>query len=113
VLAFFVSVWEVREPLEKNDGRGGDRLVGYFLRSEQAVDVGRGLGVMGADVQPTQRWAVRVEEVAGPDHYYLLADAAVGHAPRAVAVVADGREWERRRALEKLTERERAILGVG
>lgn len=95
------DVFMALEELDKEEGRGGRRLIGYFLNMDDAVVSAKGMGIQGSNGVITKRMIIC-------DHHgkwYELGD-------RAVPLYTEAQPDLRRSALAKLTPEERSALGI-
>lgn len=101
-----LRIYEAYEDLEKNEGRGGTRLIGCYEYKDNAEAAGRGMGVMGYDNKPRER---DVEIVTYIDPTTLK---QVTRVLSDNIVLADKAMEIRARAMAKLTAEECDALGL-
>lgn len=99
-------IYEAYEDLEKNEGRGGIRIIGHFENKALAEEAGRGMGVMGYDNKPRERDVEIVSYIDPVTH------KEVTRLLGAEIVLADKVMEIRARAIAKLTAEEREALGL-
>jgi len=80
-----VTLYRVWEEMEKNDGRGGRRIVGYALDRWTAEAHARDKGVMGFPTEVTEHEAIELSLVDDHRHLpesrqYVLLDDVWDHA---------------------------------
>lgn len=100
-----IRVFEAREDLDKTEGRGGSRILGYFLKREAAEKAAEEMGPMGTPGSIQERWVV--SEDGGLTGFLV----GYGTVPEPVEIVSDATKAIRRQALAKLSDAERAALG--
>lgn len=95
------SVFAVREENDKEEGRGGSSLVGYFHERKDAEETAKGKGVYGNPGQITQ---MDVFSIDGGKTGYPF------NMGEAITIVEPGIAKARKKILAKLTSEERRIL---
>ncbi len=97
-----VTIYEAREDLDKQEGRGGSRHIGYFLNELDAVEASRGMGPMGYASTPSKHTMATIDGVTG----FLC------FKQDRIRVCTDASEAKRVNALSKLTDEDLKILGL-
>jgi len=97
-----VTVYSAREALDKTEDRGGSRHLGYFLRKEDAEALGKGMGAMGSNTQPSEHQMATTDGVTG----YLVASTA------RVRVNTSVEDARRKLAISKLSDEDLDALGL-
>lgn len=99
---FEMSLYKVTTNTDLTEGRGGERLLGWFIDSAIATRAAKGNYVMGTDC-PVERYTCEVVRTEDGKLYLLGKPIELEY--------EDPREV-RARALSKLTPEERKVLGI-
>lgn len=96
-----VSLWEVRGENDTQEGRGGTHVVGYYLSEDEAKEAALTEGVFGMPSRHIlKRECLRTQ--SPPYTSYLLQEVQISNIEVKL----------RERALAKLTEDEKRVLGL-
>jgi hypothetical protein len=98
------NVYAVYEELDKNEGRGGSSVVGYFHGTEDADEAAKDKGVFGT---PGRVEVVQMFSMDGGRTGYVFKLNQAG-----IRCVMPGQKELKYQALAKLTDDEREALGL-
>lgn len=98
------NVHAVYEEHDKNEGRGGSSLVGYFHVQEDAAEAAKDKGVFGTPGRIALMQMLSMD--GGRTGYAFQLDGA------GIKCVMPGQKQLKRQALAKLTDEEREALGL-
>lgn len=100
-----VWIWEACAEIDQNEGRGGLRLVGWYLTQSEAEESVKTEGVWGTPSHHVKQFkALKVRMLGGTFSYWKIEEVKVED-PVTEAVI-------RNRALAKLTNEEKKVLGL-
>lgn len=94
------TVYEARAEIDHEEGRAGTRVMGHYEMERDAREAVKGQGIFGGPGHVEEKSAIWISD----NEFYVV--------PGSHPEMLDGRDKVRIRALAKLTEEERKVLGV-
>lgn len=98
-----VTVYKGIGQVDQNEGRGGTRIVGYYLTLDEVVKAVENEGVMGTPGRFTVETALRKEAADGEYCYFIISPITISNFDM---------EKVKREALNKLSDLEKKALGL-